>query len=69
MNKSWTDDAWEDFEYWMEQDKKEETDHSVPSSFSLGLQSSFVSKKSTDPQLSTDFFLLDMSVQQVKSQT
>ncbi len=22
MIKSWTDDAWEDFEYWMEQDRK-----------------------------------------------
>ena len=22
MTKAWTDDAWEDFEYWMEQDKK-----------------------------------------------
>ena len=22
MNKSWTDDAWEDFEYWIEHDKK-----------------------------------------------
>jgi toxin YoeB len=22
MIKSWTDDAWEEFEYWLEQDKK-----------------------------------------------
>ncbi len=22
MTKSWTDDAWEDYEYWMSQDKK-----------------------------------------------
>lgn len=38
MVKSWTDAAWEDFEYWMKQDKKTLKRMSISSTLSIVLQ-------------------------------